>query len=197
MKRDQSDPRWAASLGTSVGVLVLGWFAFVRGERVPILGMVDLGVHELGHLLFGWAPRLVMVLMGNGTQSLLPLMVAVGFATVRRDWPATGLCLAWCGTTLQDASVYIADAPYQRLTLLKENSIHDWAYVLGAEQFYATDKAALIATCVKDAGLGLLVVGFGVCLLPALRSWWQETPGGLDLSAQPDPVEKSAARAPT
>jgi hypothetical protein len=152
-------------------VLVLGWFAFVKGERVPILGMVDLGVHEFGHLLFSWAPRLVMVLMGNGTQSLLPLVVAVCFGWFRRDWPAAGLCLAWCGTTLQDASVYIADAPYQRLQLLKENSIHDWAYVLGAEQFYATDKAALIAACVKDVGLACLVVGLGVCLGPAFFKW--------------------------
>ena len=99
-------------------MLVLGWFAFVRGVRVPIVGMVDLGVHELGHMLFAWAPELVMVCMGNGTQSLLPLIVAVCFAVFRRDWPACGLCLAWCGTTLQDASVYIADAPYQRLVLL-------------------------------------------------------------------------------
>jgi hypothetical protein len=168
MKVDRADPRWAASLGTGGCVLVLGWFAFVQGVRVPILGMVDLGVHELGHLLFSWAPRLVTVLMGNGTQSLLPLVIAVCFAYFRRDWPAAGLCFAWCGTTLQDASVYIADAPYQRLQLLKENSIHDWAYVLGAEQFYATDKAALIATCVKDVGLVSLVVGFGLCLGPAL-----------------------------
>jgi hypothetical protein len=171
MRRDAADPRWGASLATGSLVLVLGWFAFVRGVRVPILGMVDLGVHEFGHLLFAWAPELVMVLMGNGTQTLLPLIVAICFAWFRRDWPAAGLCLAWCGTTLQDASVYIADAPYQRLTLLKENSIHDWAYVLGAEQFYALDKAALIATCVKDVGLTFLVVGLGVCVAPAYLAW--------------------------
>jgi hypothetical protein len=47
------------------------------------------------------------------------------------------------------------------------DSIHDWAYVLGAEQFYALDKAALIATCVKDVGLAFLVVGFGLCVAPA------------------------------
>jgi hypothetical protein len=179
-------PRWAPSLATAAGVLVLGWFAFVRGVRVPIVGMVDLGVHELGHMLFAWAPELVMVCMGNGTQSLLPLTVAVCFAVFRRDWPACGLCLAWCGTTLQDASVYIADAPYQRLQLLKENSIHDWAYVLGPEQFNALDKAGLVATCVKGVGLAFLVVGFGVCLAPAVLAWFS---GGTD----PSPVEEPAA----
>ncbi len=176
MKVDSADPRWGASLATGALVLVLGWFAFVQGVRVPILGMVDLGVHEFGHLLFSWAPELVMVLMGNGTQSLLPLVVACCFAYFRHDWPAAGLCLAWCGTTLQDASVYIADAPYQALPLLKENSIHDWAYVLGAEQFYALDKAGAIATSVKGVGLAFLVAGFGLCVVPALRRWWVQAP---------------------
>jgi hypothetical protein len=171
MQADTADPRWQASLATAGGVLLLGWFAFVKGVRVPILSMVDLGVHELGHMLFGWAPRLVMVCMGNGTQSLMPLIIAVCFGFFRRDWPACGLCLAWCGTTLQDASVYIADAPYQALPLLREGSIHDWAYVLGAEQFYALDKAGLIATCVKDVGFAFLVAGLGICLVPATRAW--------------------------
>ena len=172
MQADSVGLRWAPSLATAAGVLVLGWFAFVRGVRVPILGMVDLGVHELGHMLFGWAPELVMVLMGNGTQSLLPLTIAVCFAVFRRDWPACGLCLAWCGTTLQDASVYIRDAPYQRLVLLKENSIHDWAYVLGPEQFNALDKAGIVATCVKGVGLVFLLVGLGICLAPVVLAWY-------------------------
>lgn len=175
-----TDPRWAPSLATGAGVLVLAWFAFVRGVRVPILGMVDLGVHEFGHLLFSWAPRLVMVCMGNGTQSLLPLIVAACFGWFRRDWPACGLCLAWCGTTLQDASVYIADAPYQALPLLKENSIHDWAYVLGAEQFYALNLAGTIAAWVKGVGLAFLVVGFGICVVPALVKWYTAADPVLD-----------------
>jgi hypothetical protein len=192
MERSAADPRWAASLATAGGVLVLGWFAFVRGVRVPILGMVDLGVHELGHMLFFWAPRLVMVCMGNGTQSLMPLAIAVCFAVFRRDWPACGLCLAWCGTTLQDASVYIADAPYQALPLLKENSIHDWAYVLGAEQFYALDKAGLIASCVKGVGLAFLVAGLGFCIVPALVTWYaRDGETGLELAPPAEPAKLS------
>jgi hypothetical protein len=158
----------AKSLACAAGVLVLGWFAFVMGHRVPILGMVDLGIHEFGHLIFSWAPMLLGVLAGNGTQSAMPLIVASYFAFGRRDWAAAGLCLAWCGTTLQDASVYIADAPYQALPLLKESSIHDWAYVLGAEQFYCLNKAAGIASWVKNVGLLFLLGGLGLCLLPPL-----------------------------
>jgi hypothetical protein len=184
MERSAAGPPWVPSLATAGGVLVLGWFAFVRGVRVPILGMVDLGVHELGHMLFFWAPRLVTVCMGNGMQSLMPLTIAVCFGVFRRDWPACGLCLAWCGTTLQDASVYIADAPYQALPLLKENSIHDWGYILGAEQFYATDKADEIASAVRGTGLVLLLAGLLVCLLPALFRRFAS-----DVETEPAPTE--------
>jgi hypothetical protein len=179
-----AQPRWTASLLTAAAALVLGWFAFVKGDRVPVLGMVDLGVHELGHLLFSWAPRLVMVLMGNGTQTLMPLAIGAAFWIARHDWPATGFCLAWAGTTLQDASVYIADAPYQALPLLKENSIHDWGYILGAEQFYATDKADEIASAVRGTGLVLLLAGLLVCLLPALFRRFAS-----DVETEPAPTE--------
>jgi hypothetical protein len=81
---------------------------------------------------------------------------------------ACGICLAWCATTLQDASVYIADAPHQRLQLLKENTIHDWAYILGAEQFYALDKAHAIATDVRVAGVVVLAAGLAACAAPYL-----------------------------
>jgi hypothetical protein len=156
------------SLAGSAVVLVLGFFAFVDDRRPPILGWVSLGVHEFGHLLFSWAPELVMVLMGNGTETLLPLVAAVLFVVYKRDWVACGICLAWCATTLQDASVYIADAPYQRLTLLKENTIHDWAYILGAQHLYALDKAHAIATGVRIAGIVALAGGLAACAAPYL-----------------------------
>lgn len=161
-------PRWAASLATAAGVLVLGWYAFFEERRVPLLGMADLGVHELGHLLFMLGPDLLAAAMGNGLQTLLPLLVGLAFAIGRRDWPATGFCLAWAGTTLQDASVYIADAPYQAMPLLFAGTTHDWAYILGPLQLDALGSAAVIAARVHDLGLVVLVAGFGTCLLPAI-----------------------------
>ena len=59
MRADPANPRWAASLLTAGGALVLGYFAFVEERRVPLFGWADLGVHELGHLLFMAAPDLV------------------------------------------------------------------------------------------------------------------------------------------
>ena len=168
MRSDPANPRWAASLLTAGAALVLGYFAFVEERRVPLFGWADLGVHELGHLLFMAAPDLVTAMMGNGLQTLLPLLASLGFALGRGDWPAAGFCLAWAGTTLQDASVYIADAPVQALPLLFAGGTHDWGYILGPQQFDALDRAGEIAAFVHGAGVVVLVLGLCVCLGPAL-----------------------------
>ena len=153
-----------SDLGRSIaGVaacLVLGWFAFVRGVRVPLLGLVDLGFHELGHLLTYWLPDVVTAAMGSITQVLVPVGLAVYFG-VRRDLLGAGLCLAWAGTSAQNASVYIADAPYQALLLL--GGEHDWAFVLGPEHLNRLRDAHVIAGFVKGTGLVLLLAGTALC----------------------------------
>ena len=165
----RSDPRWLASLGCAALVLVLGWFAFVRETRVPLLGWCDLGVHEFGHFLFMalQAPELVTAVMGNGFQTLVPLVLAAAFVVTRADWPAAGVCIAWAGTTLQDASVYIADAPFQRLELFTPGAEHDWGFVLGSDGLDVLDSAGGIASFVHDVGFVTLVVGLCACLAPA------------------------------
>jgi hypothetical protein len=91
--------------------LALGWFAFVRSTRVPFLSLVDLGFHELGHMLTMWAPKVVYFARGSINQIALPLGLAAYFFLIRRDVVGGGLCLAWAGTSAQNVSLYIADAP--------------------------------------------------------------------------------------
>jgi hypothetical protein len=179
--------RWRYAVGTA-GCLVLGWFAFVRGTRVPLLGLVDLGFHELGHLLTYPFPDVITAMMGSVTQVAVPLGVALYFLFLRRDRLAGGLCLAWAATSAQDASVYIADAPRQSLPLLGDG-IHDWAFVLG--RWHAIDRAAAIATGVKAFGLAMLFAGFAICLWnlimeepPAHEQWWQDSPAPVDWTSR-------------
>jgi hypothetical protein len=156
------------SVASSLLVAVLGWFAFVQDERPPILGQVSFGVHELGHLLFAWAPQPVTAAMGNGTETLLPLAVGAAFVWFQRDWAAGGICLAWAATTLQDAAVYIADAPYQALPLYPEGAVHDWFYVLGRVE--ALHSAGEIATVVRGVGVAFLLAALAACLVPLVYS---------------------------
>jgi hypothetical protein len=167
--------RWLAGLA---GCGALGWWVFVRGTYVPFLSLVDLGFHELGHLLTYWLPSVVTAMMGSINQVLVPLGLAGYFLWIRRDRLGGALCLAWAGTSAQAASVYIADAPYQRLPLI--GGEHDWAYVLGPEHFDMLNRAGLIASCVKGFGLVLWLAGTALCVagllgfvsdpVPTLRS---------------------------
>src|SRR4249920_896638 len=65
--------RWMAAL---LACGALGWWAFVRGTSVPLLSLVDLGFHELGHLLTYWLPDVVTAMMGSINQVLVPVALA-------------------------------------------------------------------------------------------------------------------------
>lgn len=144
------------------GVLIalLGFFPFVRGGRVPILGFVDLAVHEAGHVFFLWAPTDVMLAMGNGFQALMPLVVAGAFILQHRDLAGGAVGLAWCASALQDASIYIADAPVRRLPLLGPEDSHDWWQLLGAHGML--DKADELSRIVLFLAIVVYVLALGV-----------------------------------
>lgn len=144
-----------------VACALMGFFPFVQQRRVPLLGGVDLGFHELGHMLTYVFPDVISALMGSVFQVAVPLGLAAYFGLRRRDLLAAGLCLAWAGTSAVDVSVYIADAPFQRLPLI--GGSHDWAYLLGPAAFDTMTGAAGIAGTVKFAGALLVLAGIGLC----------------------------------
>lgn len=170
------DPRWRFAAG-GVLLVVLGWFPFVRGTRVPLLGWVDLAVHEAGHVLFFWLPDVGTAIMGNGFQVLMPLLFAGSFLVKQRDLLGTSVTLGWAASSLQDASVYIADAPFLDLPLIGGH--HDWAFVL--TELGVLAHAGAIARAVWVAGLMLLLVAVWLCaagpvLEPRLQAWRREPP---------------------
>jgi hypothetical protein len=170
-------PRWR-HLAALVACLVLAWFPFVRHTRVPLLGLVDLGFHELGHLLTSWLPPIVTASMGSGTQLLVPIGLAAYFLVIRGDLAGGGVCLAWAATSAYDVAVYVADAPYERLPLIGGD--HDWAFVLG--ELNLIDHAGAIAAALKVLGVLLLAGGIACCALGRHRSRARE-----DAAAAPGP----------
>ena len=66
---------------------ICGWFAFVKGGRVPLLWCVDLGFHELGHLVMYILPvnEILTAAMGSIMQCAVPLGLAVYFWYLGRD----------------------------------------------------------------------------------------------------------------
>jgi hypothetical protein len=164
--------------GALVWCAIFGWFALLRGQRVPILAFADVATHELGHVVW-WQlthDELVMLVMGNGTQVLLPLLAGVAFFVLRRNWVALGMCLAWCAAALADTAVYVYDAPRGELALMgfgglgdQDQALGDWARVLGPEhldKLYLADRwaADLRHAAVVVWIVGVAVVGVGLAI---------------------------------
>jgi hypothetical protein len=156
----QAWARWKYVIGIAACVL-FGWIAFVRKGQVPLLSLVDLGFHELGHLVTIRLPQVLYFVAGSAAQIAVPLGLGIYFV-VRRDHFAGALCLAWAATSAKDVAVYIADAPTQLLPLI--GGEHDWAVILGPEHLHALDKAGAIALAVRTLGLALLFASFALCV---------------------------------
>jgi hypothetical protein len=162
--------RWGA---VAIAVLLLAWFSYTRAGWVPFLAGVDLGVHEFGHLLFWWAPSLVMSLAGSCLQVAAPAALA-GYFWSRRDRVAVVLLTAWLGMSLHNVSVYIHDATRMALPLFGDDGSgagHDWRNILGDVGWLAhTDT---IAGLVRFSSL---LVFAGALALGGWFAWQERRP---------------------
>jgi hypothetical protein len=175
--------RTCALAAAIAACLVLGSFAFLRQEQVPLLAGVDLGFHELGHLLtMFWAPQIVTAAAGSATQVAVPLGLAAYFHFSRRDLVGTALMLAWVGTSMAGAATYIADAPYQQLELLGGPGGHDWAYIFGPEGLNDLPASGPFSTAVWIAGAAVLVFAIGLCVYGIAREAVAWRRGGRELA---------------
>jgi hypothetical protein len=150
--------------------LVLAWLG-MRRARVPVLGLVDLGFHELGHLVcyvidafLPW-PEVATAAAGSVVQVAVPAGLATYFVR-RSDRLGGAFCLAWAATSAHDVARYVADAPDERLSLLGGH--HDWATVLGPDHLDALHLAGLLADAVRLGGWLLLVGALLVAAQPLL-----------------------------
>lgn len=158
---------WGRYVAAAAGAGAISWFAFVAERPVPVVDWIDLGIHELGHLLTFFLPRLLYFMAGSVAQVALPAACAVYFLVRQRDLAGAGFCMAWAGASAWDVSVYIADAPVQALPLVGGGT-HDWAYILGPEQLDALGRADAVAGFVSTTGMIVAIAGIGVALWPAL-----------------------------
>ena len=112
--------RWARVIIT-LALIPLGRYAFAGDGRVPLLGDIDLAIHEFGHIL--WSPfgDTLRIMGGSLTQILLPCIFVAYFLYGKRDHRdshAAMLCLWWTAMNILDVSVYAADARAGQLMLL-------------------------------------------------------------------------------
>ena len=138
------------------------WIAYA-----PMLGsfldLVDLPIHETGHLIFRIFGEFVGIAGGSIFQVLLPA-VFVGYFIWKGQYYSASIVLFWVGQSILNVWVYASDAVVMRLVLTSgftgsEGSFHDWNYMLtrtgliGSTKIIAGIMRAIATLVIITAGL--------------------------------------------
>ena len=95
---------------------------------------LNLGFHEIGHVVFSPFGMFLGVAGGSLFQCLVPMLSTLMFFR-QRDYFGIAFCFAWLSTNLFDVATYAGDARALELPLVTpfkggEETIHDWNYLL-------------------------------------------------------------------
>lgn len=109
------------------------WIAYdpMQGS---FLDMVDLPIHETGHLLFGPFGEFMMIAGGTIFQIFFPA-VFVGYFVWNGKPFSASIVLFWVGQSFINVWIYASDAVVMQLMLTSgmtgsEGGFHDWNYML-------------------------------------------------------------------
>lgn len=167
---------WARGRSWIPRALLLAYlvYAFARFLRDPDSGTIFSGItlafHEMGHLLFAWAPHFIYALMGSGMQVLIPVVVMVLF---RRQDDYFGIAVGgfWLSFSLFELARYVGDARAMDLPLVGFSSDpeHDWHYLLGALRMLPADHFFAFLIRVAAFAIGAGSIAFAAWLLNEMR----------------------------
>ena len=141
---------------TRIPILLLFGYFFANLVLDPTYNTVfkplDLGIHELGHIIFHPFGMFMELLGGSLTQCLVPL-ISIPMFYRQRDFFAIAFCFGWLGLNLYEVGTYIADARAQAIVLVSPfgaDPLHDWNYIL--TQLGRLDQDVQIGNLVRTVG---------------------------------------------
>lgn len=159
---------WCQGRQWPVRALFWGWLVciLVNHFRDPqyqsLLGGLNLGIHEFGHLICSPLGQFLGVAGGSLVQCLVPVISLIMFYR-QEDYFAFCFSLVWLGTNLLGVAIYIADSRALQLDLVSpfggnEGEItHDWNYLLNEMGLLSSDTQ--IAATVRWCALAVMIVG--------------------------------------
>ncbi len=138
------------------------WIAYdpMQGS---FLDLVDLPIHETGHLIFRPFGEFLSIAGGSLFQIIVPV-VFVGYFTWRLQYYSAAVVLFWVGQSILNVWVYASDAVVMNLVLTSgftgsEGSFHDWNYLLTETGLIGSTK--IIAGVIRAVGT-LVIIGAGI-----------------------------------
>lgn len=148
-------------------VLWLLWVLVYLWTDPPIKKMLDfpnifsginLGIHEMGHILFRPMGMFMGILGGSLLQCLAPFGGMVSFSQ-QRDYFAMAVCGGWLSSNLFNVGTYMSDSIRRDLPLVSpfsKSPLHDWAYLF--------DRMGLLRHC-ETIGFLTKVLGTVIMLI--------------------------------
>ena len=100
-------------------------------QYFSIFGWLNLGIHEVGHLVFYFFGEFISIAGGTILQCIVPVISIFMFYR-QKDFFAIAVCFGWLSTNFFHVGTYVADARSMNLPLhgFTANPIHDWNYLL-------------------------------------------------------------------
>ncbi len=126
-------PNYPKLIFASLVSIYFLWIAYdpMQGS---FLDLVDLPIHETGHLVFRPFGEFMSIAGGSIFQLIIPIAFVVYFSW-RHQYYSAFIVLFWVGQSILNVYVYAADAFVMQLVLTtgftgSEGSFHDWNYLL-------------------------------------------------------------------
>jgi hypothetical protein len=140
-------------------------------DNANLFGMLNLCIHEGGHLIFAWSGQFWHVAGGTIVQLAAPIYGMWNFYK-QKDFFSIALCFGWLSTNLFNVSHYMADARTMKLELVSVgyyggDIIHDWNYLFGHLGLLPYDQ--VVAGFVWLLGVSSMLF----CLLASTWMLWQ------------------------
>ena len=145
---------------------------FSDPESSTIFSGITLAFHEMGHLIFAFFGQFICVLMGSGTQILIPIIVIVLFYKQQRDFFGMAVGGFWLSFSLFELARYVGDAQAQELPLVNiggGDAEHDWYYLLTHLHILPLDHVLAFLIRVVALVVGVASLWFAVWLLNEMR----------------------------
>lgn len=135
------------------------WIAYAPLQG-SFLDLVDLPIHETGHLIFRIFGEFMGIAGGSLFQVILPAAF-VGYFVWRMQYYSAAIVLFWVGQSILNVWVYASDAVVMQLVLTSgftgsEGSFHDWNYLLTRSGLIGSTKT--VASLIRAVGTIVIVV---------------------------------------
>ena len=171
---------WCEGRSAPVRTPLLLYMAYVGTRHLldtdygSLLAPLNLGIHEGGHLVFGWLGwRFLTVAAGTLAQLAAPVAAGVMFAR-QPDWFAACFSGTWLATNLYNVATYAADAREMDLPLVTVgdgeclDTCHDWNYMLQALHLLPLDTTIAALLRLLAFGVEWASVAAGAWMLLAM-----------------------------